>query len=541
MNTIGGTLADANGQNGQYNLNQYHALPSAIALCAGLSTLLMGLVGNMPLVVAPGFALAKDYRALVLKLASYSGVNAANMVVGAILVVAALTARYAKPISSLPEDLRLGLTAGIGAFICLIGLRNSHIITTSGAIVSVWDYKALLGMLGIIIIAIIGNRGGEGGPITRYAYIIEIVIISVISICIGVGKGTLTIPPMVDEQYIGELAGQISVESWNDKGFEVLEYIIRTVLNMYTNIFGSVTAIVLVACITKLGYNKEIFHETLKESKKLSLVFLAGALANLIIAPLLGICLVTPFLQSVAGVSVGARTGFSSVVSGTLFLLSTPFAEQIPLLLPSEAAGPAMVVCCFTVIKCLRHIDDRNPVKMIPAYIAFVLIPFTTSIVSGFSYAYIVLFATWVTSDMWTSITPQMVFGLSYSVLFALLSSNILSTLEQLVIVSIFLLGVGILGAIFTYKCCTPIQSHFGIHHPSSETAHAPTRVTSQINNQTQEKPHVTLRDQSAKSGSSSFGNPMTPSLIELESHQMKSSHTEFQSRINTPPNEAIV
>lgn len=419
------------------------------------------------MIVAPGIFYGFEFRALSLSLGAWQGTLAINMVIGAILIVAALTAKYAKPISSIPEDFRLGLAAGIGGFLCLVGLWNSSIVPRSGGIVSSWDYRVLLAMIGLMIIVILENQ--EKTLASRYSYVIEIILITVISICIRYGSDTLYISEMGKEGSVGEIAGQVSASSWDTNQYLVLKYVIWNTLNKYIDIIGSVTSIILCACMTKLGYSKEIFQDTLKESKKLTFVYLADGLANLFISPLLGTGLVTPFIESVAGVVVGARTGLASVVCGSLFLISAPFAVQLGQIIPGEATGPALIISCFAIIKCVKYIDERKAVKLVPSYFVFVMIPFTQSIGAGFSFAYLILFATWLTSDMWTSITPQMIFGFACTILLALLATNVMTTFDQLVIVTACLVLIGLLGAILSFKFSKSVQARFGKHQSTEE------------------------------------------------------------------------
>lgn len=397
-----------------------------------------------------------------LALKSWEKTVAVNMIVGCLMLVASVTTRFMKPVSSIPDDFKLGVTGGIGALLCSIGFKYTLIVTSSSGIVNGWDYRVLLSMIGVIVVVFFESRVNV--QIRKFSYIFGILFITLLSLCIRGGMSNLLVSPLGAEELVSMLFGQISTQGWAGYDFEVLRYVITESLMKYVAIISIVTAIVLLSSLTRTGYDKEFFQTMLNESKRLSLVFLVDGFTNIIIAPLFGLPLLAPLSQSVASYVVGARTGFASVICGTLFLITSPFIVQITQIIPIEAVGAALVVNCFTAINAVRHVDESSVVKLIPSYMVFVLIPYTNSIGAGFSFSYLLLFSTWASSDMWTSITPQMIFNFSSMILLSLTLTNALATFNQLIIAVILLLGGGVLGAYASLKYCDKIQERFGVH-----------------------------------------------------------------------------
>ena len=91
----------------------------------------------------------------------------------------------------------------------------------------------------------------------------------------------------------------------------------------------------------------------------------------------------TCFVESTAGVGEGARTGLASVVTGLLFpvaLFLTPLATMVP----SQAATPALVAVGFLILAGnVRDIDWSDYTLAIPAFMAMLMMPFTYSITNG--------------------------------------------------------------------------------------------------------------------------------------------------------------
>jgi AGZA family xanthine/uracil permease-like MFS transporter len=97
----------------------------------------------------------------------------------------------------------------------------------------------------------------------------------------------------------------------------------------------------------------------------------------------------TGYIESSAGVSDGAKTGFAPVITGICFFLSMFFAPVVRLV-PFEATAPALVIAGFLMMSNgIKHIEWDKIEIALPAFITIVLMPFSYSIADGFGAGFI--------------------------------------------------------------------------------------------------------------------------------------------------------
>ena len=117
----------------------------------------------------------------------------------------------------------------------------------------------------------------------------------------------------------------------------------------------------------------------------------------------------TTFVESSTGISEGARTGLSSVVTGLLFLASMFFAP-IFTAIPSFATAPALMMVGYLMVSTVTEIrfDEDNMVEAIPAYLAIVAMPLFYSISEGISMGIISYVVLHVVSGKGKQVKPLM-------------------------------------------------------------------------------------------------------------------------------------
>jgi len=154
-------------------------------------------------------------------------------------------------------------------------------------------------------------------------------------------------------------------------------------------------------------------------------ILLVDGFCNALIAPLLGVPIVTPLFEGAAGIVLGARTGLASTVTGLLFLLSCLFAAPIATIVPLEASGGVTFVACCFVIQYLQYIDYDNMAHSVPALMAFFLVPFTSSISVGASFSFVALIGIWALTPFRAGINPQMVAAFTMAVLLLVVETGL--------------------------------------------------------------------------------------------------------------------
>ncbi|KUJ69819.1 MFS transporter [Streptomyces albus subsp. albus] len=365
-------------------------LVTATALMAGLTTILMGVVGNVPIALAAGLGI----NAVVsLQLApKMSWPDAMGMVVlaGLVLMILVASGLRQRVMDAIPGGLRRAIAIGIGLFIALIGLVDSGFVTRNPDVAHttvplglgtggrLQGWPVLIFVVGLALTFVLVVRK------TRGAILIGITTMALAAIIIN---SLVTIPdqswglsvPRVPDQIVDTpdfgLIGDVSLfGGFHEVGILTGCLFVFTVL--LSGFFDAMGTIIGVGEEAGLMDDEKGQMPGMGRILMVDGVAVAGggfgsASAN------------TCFVESTAGVGEGARTGLANVVTGGLFLLAlifTPLAKVVP----SQAATPALVVVGFLIMAAnVREIDWSDFTIAVPAFLTMVSMPFTYSITNG--------------------------------------------------------------------------------------------------------------------------------------------------------------
>ncbi|MEU9922462.1 NCS2 family permease [Streptomyces griseoluteus] len=368
-------------------------LVTATALTAAFTTLLMGVIGNVPIALAAGLGVN---TVVALQLAPrMSWPDAMGMVVLAGLVVMLLVATGLRErvMNAVPYGLRKAIAIGIGLFIMLIGLVDSGFVTRIpdiaqttvplqlGTAGHLTGWPVLVFVLGVLLTLALIVRKVPG------AILISIVSMTVLAVIIDlvakVPSWGLTTPkwpgnPVATPDF--GLIGQVSLFGGFAK-VGVLTgvlFVFTVLLSCFFDAMGTIMGVSDEAKLTDAqgqmpGINKVLLIDGLA-------VAAGGASSS---------SATTCFVESTAGVGEGARTGLANVVTGALFgvaLFLTPIATMVP----SQAATPALLAVGFLILAgSIREIDWDDLTIAIPAFVTMVMMPFTYSITNGIGMGFI--------------------------------------------------------------------------------------------------------------------------------------------------------
>ena len=95
-----------------------------------------------------------------------------------------------------------------------------------------------------------------------------------------------------------------------------------------------------------------------------------------------GTSTVTTFVESVAGVEVGGRTGLTAFVTGLCFLLAIFFAPLF-LAIPPAATAPVLILVGVMMMSSVLKINFSDYSESIPAFICIIMMPLCYSISDG--------------------------------------------------------------------------------------------------------------------------------------------------------------
>ncbi|MGX6742057.1 NCS2 family permease [Streptomyces xantholiticus] len=368
-------------------------LVTATVLTAAFSTLLMGVIGNVPIALAAGLGVN---TVVALQLAPrMAWVDAMGMVVlaGFVVMLLVATGLRERVMNAVPLGLRKAIAIGIGLFIMLIGLVDSGFVTripdaahttvplqlgTGGHLL---DWPVLVFALGTLLTLALIIRKVPG------AILISIVVMTVAAMIIhavaDIESWGLTTPEWpgnpVSTPDFG-LIGQVSLFG----GFEKVGlltgilFVFTVLLSCFFDAMGTILAVGDEAKLMDKDGNYPGINKVLVVD---GLAVAAGGATS---------CSAnTCFVESTAGVGEGARTGLSSVVTGALFSLAL-FLTPLATMVPSQAATPALVAVGFLILSgSIKDIDWSDHTIAAPAFLALVMMPFTYSITHGIGIGFI--------------------------------------------------------------------------------------------------------------------------------------------------------
>ncbi|WP_417614980.1 NCS2 family permease [Oceanisphaera sp.] len=350
----------------------YGAVFVATCLAAAIGCFIMGLWANYPIALAPGMGLNAFFTYTVVLTEGYSWQSALGAVFfsGCIFVLLSLFKVREWIINSIPGPLKIGIAAGIGLFLALVGLKNAGIIVDNPAtLVSLGDITSLpvlLATLGFFLIIGMAARGMRG------AVMIGILVITALAVLLGdvQYQGVVSAPPSMLPTFMQlDIAGAFNIG--------MLSVIFAF---LFVDLFDTSGTLIAVAQRGKM-LDKQ------GRLPRLGRALLADSTAS-IAGSVLGTSTTTSYVESTAGVAVGGRTGLTTVVTGLLFiaaLLFSPLAGMVP----AYATAGALVYVAVLMMGQLSHLHWDDITEAVPAVVVVVMMPFSFSIANGIAFGFI--------------------------------------------------------------------------------------------------------------------------------------------------------
>ena len=293
----------------------------------------------------------------------------AVLVAGVVFLIISLTPIRAWLINSIPKSLKLGIGAGIGLFLAIIGFEIMGLTADNPVtLVQLGDLSNPLLLLGAgaFISMIVMEKKGIKGNI-----IIGILAFSVIAWITGLGKfnGVVSSPPPMTYLFEFDLGAALSAS--------MVTVVFALFFIDFFDTAGTLTSVANVAGkIGKDGKIQDIDKAMLSDSVST----VAGAM--------MGTSTVTTYVESAAGVKAGGRTGMTSLVIGVLFLLCL-FFSPLATSLPKEIDGAALIYIATLFVRNIVDIEWDDIAESGPAVLAMIAMPFTYSISHGIALAFI--------------------------------------------------------------------------------------------------------------------------------------------------------
>ena len=345
---------------------------TATALAAAIACFIAAFYAKTwPVGLAPGMGINAFIAYGVCLGMQYTPAEAlgAVLVAGVVFLIISLTPLRAWLINSIPKSLKLGIGAGIGLFLALIGFQLMGLTSDNPVVlVQLGDLSNPLLLLGAgaFISMIVMEKMKIKGNI-----IIGIIAFSIIAWIFGLANfnGVVSAPPPMTHLFAFDLGAALSAS---------MVTVIFTLF--FIDFFDTAGTLTSVANVSgKIGRDGKI-EDIDKAMLSDSVSTVAGAL--------MGTSTVTTYVESAAGVKAGGRTGMVSLTIGVLFLLCL-FFSPLATSLPKEIDAAALIYIATLFVRNITDIDWEDASEAGPAVLAMIAMPFTYSISNGIALAFI--------------------------------------------------------------------------------------------------------------------------------------------------------
>ena len=372
-------------------------------LIAGFGTIAMGLFSNLPIALAPAMGLNAFFAYVVVGKLGYSWqVGMGTIFWGSVglLLLTIFQIRYWL-MASIPLSLRVGIGAGIGFFIALIGFKNMGLVVANPAtLVALGDLhspQVLLGILGFFIIVVLAARNIYSGVLISIATVTALALYFDESVMF---HGIVSMPPALTQ-----VVGQVDIAGALDTALIGIIFSFLLV-----NLFDSSGT--LLGVTDKAGFSDE--KGRFPKMKQALYVDSASA----VVGSYIGTSAISTYIESGAGVSVGGRTGMTAVVVGLLFLL-TIFFSPLAGMVPAYATAGALVYVGILMASSLIKVQWDDLTEATPAFITAAMMPFTYSITEGIAFGFISYCVMKVGTGRWSEVNaPVWVVSLLFLIKF---------------------------------------------------------------------------------------------------------------------------
>ncbi len=344
--------------------------PSMVAtiLAAFFGTMLMGVYAKRPFAIAPYMGENAFIAYTVTGVLGYSWQTAlgAIFIGGVLFTILTLAGARSWLAKSVPGSLKIAFAVGIGFFLCFIGLNDTGIVTlgTPGAPVMMGDISsapALLSIAGLFLMIFLLAKKIKGALLIG---ILTVTAAAFATKTAPVPAGIAAMPPSIGPIFLKfNLAGALT---W---GF------ISVLLTVFVMDFVDTMGTLL-----GLSHRAKLLNEqgNLPEMEK---PMLCDALAT-VAGACLGTTTTGAYLESAAGIEEGGKSGFTAVVTATLFLLAL-FFTPILTAVPACAYGPVLIVVGMLMLKPIIDLKFDDMTELAPAFLTIVLMSFTYNLGIG--------------------------------------------------------------------------------------------------------------------------------------------------------------
>jgi AGZA family xanthine/uracil permease-like MFS transporter len=356
---------------------------TATVLVAATMTLLMGLYAGLPFAVAPGMGLNAFFAFTIVLQNKVPWQTALGMVfwAGVLFLLISTTPVRERIALAIPVSLRKAAAAGIGLLLTFIGLRNAGLIVGDPATLvrmGTLDHRAAFTVLGIVIAAALMRRNNP------LAFLTAIFSVTALAWTFGFAK-----PP---DRIVSAPDFSSAFLALDIRGALQLALLPTIVAILFTDLFDSLSTFIGVANAAGL---------TDAEGRPINLRrgLIVDALATLT-SGLVGTSPGTAYVESIAGIRMGGRSGRASVMTAICFLPCF-FLGPLVAAVPTYATAAVLVLVGVAMFQSIASIDFESLEDALPAFVTVVLIPLTLSITQGILWGFLLHALLYAVAGRW--------------------------------------------------------------------------------------------------------------------------------------------
>ncbi len=364
----------------------------ATCVAAAVGSLIMGLWANYPIALAPGMGLNAFFAfGVVLGMGhAWETALGAVFIAGVLFFLLSVFKVREWIINAIPHGLKLAIAAGIGLFLALIGLKNAGIVIDHPATLvglgDVGSATVLLAVGGFMVMGALDSRKVPG------AITIAILLTTAIGVALGVSefRGVVSMPPSVMPtlfamDIVGALDGAL------------LSVIFAF---LFVDLFDTAGTLISVA-------HRGGMLDADGKLPRLGKALMSDSIAT-VAGAAMGTSTTTSYIESVAGVKAGGRTGLTAVTVAALFLL-TLFFSPLAGTIPAYATAPALVLVACVMVRGLTEVDWDDITEYGPAVVTAIGMPLTFSIADGIGFGFVTYAGLKILSGRFSEAPPAVI------------------------------------------------------------------------------------------------------------------------------------
>ena len=352
------------------------AIASTIWIAA-LSTMVMGVFANYPVALAPGMGLNAFFAYYVCGTLGLHWTVALGAVFFSGVLFLILTVSHIRQaiINSVPQNLRVAISVGIGLFIAFIGLKGTGLIIPDKAtfigLGHVTDPTTMLSLFGLVLTGALMARNIQG------SILIGIIVTTLLSMVLGYSPVPHAIGDVISTSlpHMGETFGKLDIAgAWN---YGIVSIIFTfTVVELFDNM-GTLIGLTSKAKLIKPNGEIENLDRALTTDA-----------VGTICSSIFGTSTVTSYIESAAGIAAGGKTGLTAVTVSICFLIALLFAPLVGLV-PGFATAPPLILGGALMMSEVGKINFVDFSDGLPAFLTIIMMPLTGSIANGFAFGFV--------------------------------------------------------------------------------------------------------------------------------------------------------